>query len=204
MVRQLALGLDRLHAAGVPARDCDVDLPILSLWDERHYDRISVVDHFFEDAAAGTLPAFSMLDPGFLGPKRSDHHTYADVRIGQRFLREVFKAFSESKQWERGLFVLTYDEWGGFFDHVHPPIVPDDRTSPDRYRRAVPRSRPRRLTPRECARLMGFPDSFEIPVSDTQAYKQFGNSVVVPMMTAIAKAMEPHVLQRTSAVRRAS
>src|SRR5690606_29133786 len=38
-----------------------------------------------------------------------------------------------------------------------------------------PRKRPRRLTPRECARLMGFPDSFEIPVSDTQAYKQFGN-----------------------------
>lgn len=53
---------------------------------------------------------------------------------------------------------------------------------------------PRRLTPRECARLMGFPDSFQIPVSDTQAYKQFGNSVVVPVVEAIAKAMAPHVL----------
>jgi hypothetical protein len=41
---------------------------------------------------------------------------------------------------------------------------------------------PRRLTPRECARLMGFPDSFRIPVSDTQAYKQFGNSVAVPVV----------------------
>jgi DNA (cytosine-5)-methyltransferase 1 len=48
---------------------------------------------------------------------------------------------------------------------------------------------PRRLTPRECARLMGFPDSFQIPVSDTQAYRQFGNSVVVPVISAIAKLM---------------
>ena len=46
---------------------------------------------------------------------------------------------------------------------------------------------PRRLTPRECARLQGFPDTFKIPVSDTQAYKQFGNSVVVPLMENVAK-----------------
>jgi DNA (cytosine-5)-methyltransferase 1 len=48
---------------------------------------------------------------------------------------------------------------------------------------------PRRLTPRECARLMGFPDSFQIPVSDTQAYRQFGNSVVVPVVSSVAKLM---------------
>ena len=48
---------------------------------------------------------------------------------------------------------------------------------------------PRRLTPRECARIMGFPESFEIPVSDTQAYKQFGNSVVVPVVEEIAHKM---------------
>lgn len=46
---------------------------------------------------------------------------------------------------------------------------------------------PRKLTPRECARLQGFPDSFAIPVSDTQAYRQFGNSVVVPLMAAVAR-----------------
>tara|TARA_B100001123_G_scaffold320669_1_gene359609 strand:+ start:511 stop:1524 length:1014 start_codon:yes stop_codon:yes gene_type:complete len=48
---------------------------------------------------------------------------------------------------------------------------------------------PRRLTPRECARLMGFEDPFSIPVSDTQAYRQFGNAVAVPVVTAIAKYM---------------
>lgn len=52
---------------------------------------------------------------------------------------------------------------------------------------------PRRLTPRECARLMGFPDSFRIPVSDTRAYKQFGNSVVVPAIRAVALLMKPFV-----------
>ena len=52
---------------------------------------------------------------------------------------------------------------------------------------------PRRLTPRECARLMGFPAGFRITVSDTQAYKQFGNSVVVPVIRAVAQAMEPHI-----------
>ena len=52
---------------------------------------------------------------------------------------------------------------------------------------------PRRLTPRECARLMGFPEDFRIPVSDTQAYKQFGNSVAVPVFKAVAKAMQPHL-----------
>lgn len=45
---------------------------------------------------------------------------------------------------------------------------------------------PRRLTPRECARIQGFPDTFKIVVSDTQAYQQFGNSVVVPLMTDVA------------------
>lgn len=53
---------------------------------------------------------------------------------------------------------------------------------------------PRRLTPRECARLMGYPDSFRIPVSDTQAYKQFGNSVAVPVFAEVARIMRPHIL----------
>ncbi|MEQ9564884.1 MAG: DNA cytosine methyltransferase, partial [Pseudomonadales bacterium] len=57
---------------------------------------------------------------------------------------------------------------------------------------------PRRLTPRECARLMGFDDdnfTMKIPVSDTRAYKQFGNSVVVPVIKEIARQMKPYVLK---------
>lgn len=59
--------------------------------------------------------------------------------------------------------------------------------------------RPRRLTPRECARLMGFDlpgeSSFQIPVSDTQAYRQFGNSVVVQAAEAVARHMKPHIME---------
>ena len=53
---------------------------------------------------------------------------------------------------------------------------------------------PRRMTPRECARIMGYPDSFIIPVSDTQSYKQFGNSVVMPVIKEIAYIMKPHIM----------
>jgi DNA (cytosine-5)-methyltransferase 1 len=64
------------------------------------------------------------------------------------------------------------------------------------------RKRPRRLTPRECARLMGFDrpgrEPFRIAVSDTQAYKQFGNSVAVPVVEAIAQHMRPHILALSS------
>lgn len=60
---------------------------------------------------------------------------------------------------------------------------------------------PRRLTPRECARLMGFPDTFKIPVSDTRAYKQFGNSVVVPVMQAVAKSMLNHIVEPIAVIK---
>lgn len=60
-------------------------------------------------------------------------------------------------------------------------------------------NRPRRLTPKECARLMGFDEAgesnFKVPVSDTQAYKQFGNSVAVPVFRAVAKLMKPRILE---------
>ena len=66
---------------------------------------------------------------------------------------------------------------------------------------------PRRLTPRECARLMGFDEpgqsKFHIPVSDTQAYKQFGNSVVVPAVKAVAKHMEPYIKAEAVRTRKA-
>lgn len=85
-------------------------------------------------------------------------------------------------------------------------VGPDDtaRTLSARYHKdgseiliSQPGMNPRRLTPRECARLMGFDEgrtsTFKIPVSDTQAYRQFGNSVVVPVIKAIAKHMVPYV-----------
>ena len=83
---------------------------------------------------------------------------------------------------------------GNGFGYGIAPLDGVSRTLSARYYKdgseiliAQPGKNPRRLTPRECARLQGFPDSFVIPVSDTQAYRQFGNSVVVPLMEEVAK-----------------
>jgi len=83
---------------------------------------------------------------------------------------------------------------GNGFGYGIAPIDGISRTISARYYKdgseiliAQEGKNPRRLTPRECARLQGFPDTFKIPVSDTQAYKQFGNSVVVPLMEDVAK-----------------
>tara|TARA_A100001391_G_scaffold95213_1_gene63043 strand:- start:9282 stop:10352 length:1071 start_codon:yes stop_codon:yes gene_type:complete len=90
-------------------------------------------------------------------------------------------------------------------------VTPDDvaRTLSARYYKdgseilvsQGPKSNPRRLTPRECARLMGYGDDFRIPVSDTQAYKQFGNSVAVPVFEAVARVMQPHIQALVEPVR---
>jgi phospholipase C len=103
----------------------------LSLWGPEYSQFIQPIDTFFEDCAAGTLPNVVAVSPSFMGNLRADDHSQGDIRVGQRFIREVFNAFATSPQWKRGLFVLTYDEWGGFFDHVRPPILPDDRATAD-------------------------------------------------------------------------
>jgi phospholipase C len=121
---------DRLAAAGVPAKYYGTDLPTIALWGTRLVAYNNPIDAYFTDAAEGTLPNVVFVDPGFLSGNRTDDHPYADIRAGQRFLRDVFQAFAESKHWKRGAFILTYDEWGGFFDHVAPPVLADDLANP--------------------------------------------------------------------------
>jgi Phosphoesterase family len=65
-----------------------------------------------------------MIDPAFDFAQRTDDHPVGDIRSGARWLRSVFQAFAESSHWERGAFVVVYDEWGGFFDHVKPGNAP--------------------------------------------------------------------------------
>ncbi len=120
---------DRLGAANVPAKYYYSDLPVLALWGGRMTPRLNPIANYYADAAAGTLPNVVMIDPMFTGAGQNDDHPLADVRGGQAFLRDVFKAFVDSPQWERGLFVAMYDEWGGFFDHVAPVHFPDDRAN---------------------------------------------------------------------------
>jgi phospholipase C len=106
------------------------DLPTLALWGGRLGPITRPITEYFELAEAGNLPNVVFVDPAFLTGNRTDDHPHADIRAGQRFVRDVFSAFARSKHWRRGAFVLVYDEWGGFYDHVKPPVLPDDRANP--------------------------------------------------------------------------
>jgi phospholipase C len=120
---------DKLAAASVPCRYYYSDLPTLALWGPRGLSYSSPIVQYYEACAAGTLPNVTFVDPSFIGELRNDDHPLADVRGGQDFIRDVFRAFVESPHWESGAFIVTYDEWGGFFDHVAPAHFADPRAS---------------------------------------------------------------------------
>ena len=126
---------DRLAAKGVPATYYFSDLPFLALWGEKYLGTCRSVETFFAQAASGTLPAFSYLDPFFLGEDQggsNDDHPHADIWRGQAFLSLVAQAVVNSPLWPNTALIVTYDEWGGFFDHVPPPgQLPDDVPTDD-------------------------------------------------------------------------
>ena len=112
------------------------DLPPAALWGSAGVERMSRVEDYFTRCSAGTLPNVTFVDPPFKDGGggdgiSGDEHPHGDVRIGQAFMSDVVHAFMESPQWERGAIFVVYDEWGGFFDHVRPPRVPDIRNSRD-------------------------------------------------------------------------
>jgi phospholipase C len=123
-----------LAAAGVSNRYFYTDIPVSALWGAPGIARSGQVQEYYERCASGTLPAVSFVDPAFNGEEQGtsgDEHPHGDVRIGQAFMADVVHAFMESPQWKRGALFIVYDEWGGFFDHVRPPRVPDDRSNAD-------------------------------------------------------------------------
>jgi phospholipase C len=118
---------DRLAEAGVEGRYYFSDLPFLALWGARYAPIARPISAFFADAAAGTLPAVSFVEPRFLGEEvglSNDDHPFADLRNGQAFMNQVYQAVTTGPAWANTVFVINYDEWGGFFDHVPPPSAP--------------------------------------------------------------------------------
>jgi phospholipase C len=120
---------DRLTAAGIPGRYYFTDVPYTALWGTRYLGISRPILEFYAQAAIGALPPVSFVEPGFLGEAvpglSQDEHPLADIRLGQHFLSTVYNAVVSSPNWARTVFVITYDEWGGFFDHVPPPVGPD-------------------------------------------------------------------------------
>ena len=84
------------------------------------------IERFFADARNGELPNVAYVDPQFFGAGANDDHPDHDVRLGQAFIGSVYAALRTSPQWNRCLLVVTYDEHGGFFDHLPPPPITDE------------------------------------------------------------------------------
>lgn len=99
-------------------------LTLTRLWDAKA--NFVAYDRFAKDAAAGTLPNYSFIEPRyFLFP--TDEHPPHDVAAGEGLIAEIYNALRSSPQWNRCMFIVTYDEHGGTYDHVPPPQA----TSPD-------------------------------------------------------------------------
>jgi len=92
--------------------------------------KIRPIAEYFSDAAAGTLPQVAFVDQTALGSKNveNDEHPPANVQVGENFAASVINALMTSPNWPRSALFHTYDEHGGFFDHVPPPpaCIPDN------------------------------------------------------------------------------
>jgi phospholipase C len=119
------------------------DLPFLALWGTKyvsfwHPFEAGDVDalgipvtspSFIDTVAAGNLPNVSFVDPVFgtaTNGTSADDHPPADIRLGERFIADAYHSLAGAGYLDNTVLVLTFDEWGGFFDHVSPPHVIDD------------------------------------------------------------------------------
>jgi phospholipase C len=119
------------------------DLPFLALWGTKYYpfwhpfapgdtDALGipvVTPSFIDTVKAGNLPNVSFLDPAFDiegNGTSADDHPLADIRLGERFIADAYHALADAGYLDKTVFIVTFDEWGGFYDHVPPPRVIDD------------------------------------------------------------------------------
>src|ERR1700730_5661915 len=130
---------DRLDAHKISWHDYASDLPqiaILLKTFDKYSSHVAKIDQFYADAAAGTLPFLSLVDPPFAADGSEENPQ--DIRIGEAFVAKVVNAVLESPAWPRTLLVWGYHEHGGHYDHVVPPraiapdtILPDIHVPPD-------------------------------------------------------------------------
>jgi phospholipase C len=122
---------DRLATANVSHKYYYSNVPFLALWGVKYIGISALFADFLADAASGNLPQVSFLDPRFtilddgLG---NDDHPHADLRAGEAFLGQVYRALTSGPAWKNTLLVVNRDEWGGFYDTVVPPrvVAPND------------------------------------------------------------------------------
>jgi phospholipase C len=117
---------DLLADAGVSHKYYFSNVPFLALWGPKYLGMSALFADFLADAATGNLPSVSFVDPRFtilddgLG---NDDHPHADLRAGEAFVGQVYRALTAGPAWKNTLLVVNRDEWGGFYDTVAPPRV---------------------------------------------------------------------------------
>ncbi|HYV60956.1 MAG TPA: alkaline phosphatase family protein [Acidimicrobiia bacterium] len=121
--------LDQLDAHGISWRNYYTDLPATGLYKspvDNNRGNLVGIDQFYADAAAGSLPGFSLVDPGFDNDESEEND--ADIQLGESFMSRVVNAVMHGPAWSKSLLVWLYDEHGGYYDHVPPPaaVKPDD------------------------------------------------------------------------------
>lgn len=109
-------------------------LPFLLLWGDKYLNIIKDVEtDFLGAAASGNLPNLAFVDPNFFDENTGtsgDDHAPSDIRTGDAFISRIYQAVRNSPAWSRTVLIVTFDESGGFFDHIPPPQVVD-HTNPD-------------------------------------------------------------------------
>ncbi len=124
---QLPTIWDRLAARRLDGRYYFTDVPFLGLWGHKYLPISRPIGAFFLDCAAGTLPHVAFVDGSFLQELTgtgADDHPHSDVRAGEAMMNRIYAAVTRSPAWSRTVLVINFDEWGGFFDHVAPPVAP--------------------------------------------------------------------------------
>lgn len=115
---------DRLADAGVSAHYYFSNVPFLALWGAKYVGISRLYEEFLLAASTGTLPAVSFIDPRYTildDGTGNDDHPHADIRKGDLFLYKTLQAVARGPKWANTVFIVNFDEWGGFFDHVAPP-----------------------------------------------------------------------------------
>jgi phospholipase C len=122
---------DALSIYGISHKYYFSNVPFLALWGTKYLGISALFADFLADAATGNLPAVSFVDPRFtilddgLG---NDDHPHADLRAGEAFVGQVYRALTSGPAWANTVLIVNRDEWGGFYDTVPPPrvVAPND------------------------------------------------------------------------------
>ncbi len=118
---------DSLDQAGLAGRYYFNDSAFLAIWGSKYAAISRPYSQFLTDCASGNLAEVTYIDPKFVNEgagTSGDDHPHADIRNGEIFLNQIYNAVTTGPLWSKTLLVINYDEWGGFYDHVPPPLAP--------------------------------------------------------------------------------